>query len=865
MIRVSFCLAILAGTASAVSLPVFFEPNRGQAPAGVEYLSGGSGPPAHLNTDGAVLFTGESKVHMRLVGARQARGEGLERLPGESAYLGNPARTLTHIPQFGRVRYANVYPGVDLVYYGNNGGLEYDFVLKPGSDPSLIRLAYDGAEARIVASGDLMLTAGSGRIRQRKPTVYQERDGHRTVIDARYRLTGAGTVGIEVARFDNTRPLVIDPTLEYLSYVADKAGVPAPITRMKLDSSGNVYMGSYRGVNSNQMWSTPTYTSYLVKYSPTAKQVIYSVYLEPFTGAQLAAFDVDSSGSAYVVFGADNFAGRAIMKIGADGQSVIYSKTLKGILYSVAVDANGNAYLAGYGNNTYTNGALDVKNAAQATAPFAVNNAALVKLSPAGEVVFATYWGGSRAEWAQRVVVDQAGNSYIVGSSNSDDVPVVNGMAKKPSASAVLVAKFNSSGQIVYSTVFGGSVSGLSARASADVTDAAIDSAGNVYVAGYTNARDFPTKNAIQATMGGSQCPFVSVLNAQGTALLSSTYFGGDDQITALALGPSGGIYLGGAARTAQFPLKNSLIAFKTKATTTSWGFAAKLTSDGTGLLYSTLVGGSGIDVVEALAVDSSGSAWIAGSTNSTDLALTGTPIQTTVTGYGGFFAKISDSTPTGSPMPSDSSSSGTTTTTTTTTTTAALTASPSVVRFAAPAGGSAPAAQTVAVSSNVTGTAFTAAAVAGTGGSWLQVSPLTATAPAQLTLSASTAGLAAGTYAATVQITTAGGTATTVDVTIAITPAAPAVTAISPATVTAGTGQQAFTITGSGFTSATTATAVYMGYAFPVSMTPVQYVSATTIKVTLPAIVTMQPGSVVLQLANSSTGPWTPVTITVQ
>ncbi len=186
-IRIPLCALTLILAASAANLPLYFEPNRGQAPSGVDYLLRGNGADLRLNSREVTFPLAKGATHLRFLGARSVRGEALEALPGKSSYLtlDGHGRNLSGIPQFGRIRYAGVYPGVDLLYYANGGNLEYDFVVAPGTSPSQIRLSYDGVTARL-DHGDLLLASASGEIRQRKPRAYQEIAGHRVDVATEY-------------------------------------------------------------------------------------------------------------------------------------------------------------------------------------------------------------------------------------------------------------------------------------------------------------------------------------------------------------------------------------------------------------------------------------------------------------------------------------------------------------------------------------------------------------------------------------------------------------------------------------------------------------------------------------------------------
>lgn len=236
--------AFAYGEARTANLPLYFEPNQGQADSRVDFLSRGNGVTSYLNSREAVFNVNGSPVRMLLKGAAVTRPEGTEQLPGTSSYFRGSDQTKWRvgIPQFGKVQYRGVYPGVDVVYYGSKGSLEYDFQIAPGADPSKIRIGYTGASRlRIDDRGDLILSTKTGDMVQKRPSVYQERDGVRTEIAAAYRPAGRGTVTLKIGEYDRSRALVVDPVLKYGTFFGGPGGGGAQ--KVKLDAAGNVYMG----------------------------------------------------------------------------------------------------------------------------------------------------------------------------------------------------------------------------------------------------------------------------------------------------------------------------------------------------------------------------------------------------------------------------------------------------------------------------------------------------------------------------------------------------------------------------------------------------------------------------------------------
>jgi len=234
--------ATLAGT-SQISVPLHFEPNQGQTDPQVRFLSRAPGFTLFLTEREAIVASGSSEVRMRLVASRPAtRITGLGRQPGVSHYLtGNgPAHWTTGVTRYARVRYEQVYPGVDLIYYGNQRNLEYDFVVAPRADYRSIRLCFSGAgKPRLESNGDLVLESSAGVLRQHKPVVYQQAAGRRKPVDGGYVLHGDGTVAFEVGDYDSSLPLIIDPLIMYYSGYLGGAGEDRP-----------------RGVSTDQQYNT---------------------------------------------------------------------------------------------------------------------------------------------------------------------------------------------------------------------------------------------------------------------------------------------------------------------------------------------------------------------------------------------------------------------------------------------------------------------------------------------------------------------------------------------------------------------------------------------------------------------------------
>jgi Bacterial Ig-like domain (group 3)/Beta-propeller repeat len=532
-----------------------------------------------------------------------AKVTGQDELAGTSNYfIGNdPAKWRTNVPTYAKVKYEGIYPGIDLVYYGNQRQLEYDFVVAPGADPH--RIAFDVRGAKRIrrdAHGDLVLTMkmGEDEIRWHKPVVYQEKNGARQEIAARYAITEKNRVGFELAKYDASKPLYIDPLIysTYLGGSGDDEGFSIAV-----DSAGNAYV---TGITSSTDFPT----------------------MNPMQPTNHGNADGDCFCDAFVA------------KINAAGSALVYSTYLGGSGYDsgwgIAVDSAGNAYVTGYTASTD----FPTKNPLQA-AQGGYGDAFVAKLSATGTaLVYSTYLGGSFAEYGHHIAVDSAGNAYVTGDTGSTDFPTTTNAVQPvyggPNSDA-FVSKLNPTGSaLVYSTYLGGSGEDYG-------YDIALDSAGNAYVTGPTNSTDFPTKNPLQGANAGSWDAFVAKINAAGSALVYSTYLGGrsEDGGERIAVDSGGQTYVTGYTYSIDFPTKNPLQGANAGGED---GFVAKINATGSGLVYSTYLGGSGREGGYGIAADSAGNAYVTGSTTSTDFPTTINAVQSANAGsWDAFVAKI--------------------------------------------------------------------------------------------------------------------------------------------------------------------------------------------------------------------------------
>ena len=606
---------------------------------------------------------------MNLVGANpDASVTGLDQLPGTSNYfIGNdPSQWHTNIANYGQVEYQGVYPGVNLVYYGNQQQLEYDFVVAPGADPGSIRLSFQGADSiSLDDQGNLVLATGSGDVLEHAPVVYQEVGGARQAVAGQFVLLGQDEVGFQIGTYDAGLPLTIDPVLSYSTYLGGSGGDQA--NAIAVDGSGNAYVTGNTSSTDFPTTAGAFQTSlggngnaFVTKLNATGTALIYSTYLGGGDGSGIA---VDGSGNAYVTghTSSTNFPRRPaafqtsfaggtydaqnafVTKLNATGTALIYSTYLGGSGSGVngddgtgiAVDGSGNAYVTGFSESTNfptTAGAFQ-------TSYGGGYDAFVTKLNATGTaLIYSTYLGGSTTDVGQGIAVDGSGNAYVTGTTSSTNFPTTAGAYQTSYGgnSNAFVTKLNATGTaLIYSTYLGGNGN--------DYAQAiAVDGSGNAYVTGVTSSTNFPTTaGAFQTSYGGNYNAFVTKLNATGTALIYSTYLGGNNNDTAavIAVDGSGNAYLTGVTGSTNFPTTTG--AFQTSG---NGAFVTKLNATGTALIYSTYLGGNNNDLGFGIALDVSGNAYVVGITSSTNFPTTTGAYQTS---YGGgndnaFVAKFS-------------------------------------------------------------------------------------------------------------------------------------------------------------------------------------------------------------------------------
>ena len=629
---------------------------------------------------------------MRLLGAnRSVRARGIDELPGKTHYFvgRDPAKWRTNVPTFAKVRYDGVYPGIDLVYYGNQQQLEYDFLVAPGADPAAIQFSLETGDSKrsvvdIDDEGNLVIRTTGGTVRMLKPVVYQPTSAtHSQSVESRFVLRAENRVAFEIGSYDKSRPLVIDPLLSYGSYFGSGGfDIGGGITA---DDDGNAYVAG-RTCLPDAPGNRLLCDAIVTKIDASGTRVVYSTIIAGSGHHEGAGpIKVDALGNAFiagntcspdfpVTAGAfQTTLGGAcaafVSKLDAAGKPV-YATYLGGtrqndggdvvdIALAMTADAAGNVYVAGESCSAD----FPTKNGFQTTFPGNLCDAFASKLNPAGrgasDLLYSTYFGGSEDFAAAfGIAVDSTGLAYVVAETGSLSVPTTPGAFQTAPAGDfdVIVAKIDmtKSGldSLLYSTFLGGSGQESFTRGAI-----AVDATGNVYVTGLTNSVDFPTTaGAFQPSLSPPVNPgsdsfdsFVAKLNPAGAGasdLVYSTYLGaaGIEDARAMAVTPSGDVVVVGDTTSSHFPVTSD--AIRTTLSGVSDAFVVKLNPGGRSsadLVYSTYLGGGGADAAFGVALDSAGIAYLTGSSGSLDFPHTPDAPQTTFGGGSedGFVARI--------------------------------------------------------------------------------------------------------------------------------------------------------------------------------------------------------------------------------
>lgn len=492
------------------------------------------------------------------------------------------------------VRYRELYPGIDLVYRFSGSQLKSEFLIAAGADPSVIRLRYSGGtRVAVDRAGSLVISTAAGEYREEAPYNYQEIGRDRFVVSGRHRLFGTGgSVGFEIGEYDKAHPLVIDPAISFSTFLGG-AGFDSA-NAIAVDAAGNIYVAGWTEsydlpVNGALQRSTRGgLDGFVAKLDPGGSRVLYCTYL------------------------------------GGSGEDRVTG---------IAVDSGGHVYVAGLTASAdfpVTGGAMQPRSGGG-------RDAFVARIDSSGSrLLYSTFLGGSGQETATGIAVDSAGNAFISGATTSDNFPVYRPtQSVKRGQQDAFVAQVNAAGSaMLFSTYLGGMGDD---RANA----IAVDSATRIYIAGDATSPNFPTVNAFQAATGGNQDAFVAKLDPATGTLLYSTYLGGNGGVaglpetaTAIDVDSSGSAYVAGVTSSADFPVSNP---YQSRSRTLLNAFLVKIAPGGNGLAYGTYLGGSALSVANAVRVDPSGKACVAGYTASADFPVVGPVQQANAADYDAF------------------------------------------------------------------------------------------------------------------------------------------------------------------------------------------------------------------------------------
>jgi YVTN family beta-propeller protein len=704
-------------------IPLAFVPNRGQADAAVQFQAHGGGATFFFTAQEVLLSlpltppsgqAGDSLASQAAFGTHRPatlglRFEGaqasphvaaLEQLPGVVNYFlgSDPAGWRTNLPSFRAIIYLDLYPGIDLRYEGltqPNGGslaLKGTYLVAPGSDPRQVRWRYAGAQQVHVdaASGDLVITLSAPtrsisaplEVFERAPVAWQEVEGRRVPVSARYVLLDEGRIGFELGRYEPAYPLIIDPVLSYSTYLGGSGYDFGQ--DLAVDAAGSAYItgntfsmdfpvaDAYDGGCGTDGGCNGSSDVFVTKLDPTGSSVVYSTYLggsQYDTGLSIAldagshAFvtgytfspDFPTTGEAYDrTCGTDGscnsrYADAFVVKLSPSGSELAYATYLGGQntdnAFGLAVTPDGSAYVTGYTHSPglATAGAFDTgcgtDGQCDAVGGYGFSDAFVARLNTSGSaLVFATYLGGSRDETGFDIALDAEGNAYLAGSTSSAGFPTtagaydttcgLDGLCSGGVYPDAFVVKLNSIGSnLVYASFLGGS-------RSESGSGIAVDAGGNAYVTGETQSPDFPASDdAYDRSCGtGDLCyadAYVAKLSSGGNALSYATYLGGagSDSGRAIAVDAQGNAYVTGSTFSTDYPTTpdayDRTCGTNELCNAEADVFVTRLNQTGSDLVYSTYLGGSDADYGQSVALDRLGNVYLAGQTYSPDFPTT--------------------------------------------------------------------------------------------------------------------------------------------------------------------------------------------------------------------------------------------------
>ena len=620
-----------------------------------------------------------SVLHMQYLGAnKSAKLNGQDDFGSKSHYyIGNdPSKWVKDVTRYGKVQYKDLYPGIDLVFYGNQSELEYDFIVAPGVDPDIIRLGFSGADKlSLNQQGDLLIRTPAGIVLQKKPLVYQTRNGQKEIIAGSYALLDNYTIGFDLGSYDHSLPLIIDPVLYYTTYIGGSDQDNG--TRIAIDQQGYIYITGYTFSTDFPSGAVlgSDISTFVTKLTPDGTSVVFSLYLGGSGVDRGRDIAIGDDGNIYIIGettsldfpvlasapqsqnngGTDVF----LSVLSPGGNHLHYSTYYGGSGYDaghgIALGNNDAVYLTGetWSNDlAITKGAFDTSCGSGTTCVTNQNYDAFFAVLDVlnSNIVYSTYLGGSSDDKGHAVAVDlTTGYGYIAGQTNSSEFPRLNPILPITSFSGdnldgfltVIDPALTGRSSLVYSTLIGGQ--------NEDVVDSiTLDTEGNAYIFGYTNSIDFPVKNAYQPYLRGETDSFIAKINPAATtgpaSLIYSTYLGGSGAELAygVAVDEFNRAYIVGTTSSVDFP---TVAAFQTENAGGVDAFVATVGVNGNALTYASYLGGSGDETGSGIAVASDGTTYIVGDSASTNLPaslmLAQSTINENVDTINAFVAKI--------------------------------------------------------------------------------------------------------------------------------------------------------------------------------------------------------------------------------
>lgn len=628
-------------------------------------------------------------VRISLVNANpRAAISGGDLMTGKVNYLiGNdPAQWRTQVPMFGQVRIQDLYPGIDLLYYGNHRQLEYDFTLSPGADPARIALRFQGVDRLSVSSaGELLVRVGQAELRQHPPVVYQFVKGRRRDVAGRYQIQDARTVSFALGAYDRALPLIIDPVFSYSTFVGGNGGDTG--LAVKVDAGGSVYLAG-ETLSTQFPWGVVgapfqsqfkgggiTGDAFVAKFDNTGAHLLYFTYLGGSSDDGAYDLAIDSAGNAFLtgftvspdfptaralypqisgsqdstfhVFPSDAF----VAELNTNGSGLVYSTYLGGtdrdVGSAIAVDPAGYAYVAGYTFSTNFP-------AVNAQERFLIGNddAFVAKIAPGGgSLVYSTYLGGNGIDEAQSIAADPDGFAYVAGYTSSINFPVTpDAYQTNLNGNGIAITVFDAfltkigplGGTLEYSTYFGGEQNDYGYRL-------ALDSSRNVYLTGTTQSTNFPHANLFNLPLGedGTNIinfdAFLTKFDTNGIPAYSAQ-FGGtfDDAGWDVAVDPLGRAFVVGITASTNFPVRNPFDLLRSFNAGFNDVFVVAFDTNAAPVLYSGYLGGGANDYGYAIAVDAEANAYVSGMTFSTNFPTTAGAFASSLNGTSdAFVAKI--------------------------------------------------------------------------------------------------------------------------------------------------------------------------------------------------------------------------------